>query len=87
MSVDAVHIAYMRPPYARELLADGVLEQRDKKLQTVFAERPHIAGLPRLPEGYIFTEWMRRAAVRRSVWLSVCVSGRHSQPASNATSM
>ena len=87
MSVDAVYIAYMRPPHARELLADWVLEHRDKKLQTTFAERPYIAGIPRLPEGYIFTEWMRRAAVCRSVWLSVCVIGRHSHPANIATSM
>ena len=73
MSVDAVYIAYMRPPHARELLSDGVLEQRDKKLQPTFAERPFITGIPRLPEGFIFTEWMRRADVSRSVWLSVCV--------------
>ena len=44
---------------ARELLACGLLEQRDKKLQVTFAERSTIAGVPPLPEGYKFTEWMR----------------------------
>ena len=44
---------------ARELLACGLLEQRDKKLQVTFAERSSIEGIPNLPAGYKFTEWMR----------------------------
>ena len=59
MSVGAACIAYMRPPRARELLACGALEQRDKKLQTTFLEREYIPGVPHLPDGYKFTEWMR----------------------------
>ena len=49
----------MRPPRARELLACGFLESRDSKLQVTFAERATIEGIPQLPEGYKFTEWMR----------------------------
>ena len=44
---------------ARELLACGLLEQRDKKLQQTFMERATIEGIPDLPSGYKFIEWMR----------------------------
>ena len=40
-------------------MACGALEQRDKKLQTTFLEREYIPGVPHLPDGYKFTEWMR----------------------------
>ena len=52
---------------AREMLACGLLEQRDKKLQQTFMEREVIEGIPELPKGYKFTEWMRRAAACRCV--------------------
>ena len=41
------------------MLACGILETRDKKLQITFTERVSVAGLPPLPEGYKFIEWMR----------------------------
>ena len=80
MGVDTACIAYMRPSRARELLACGLLEPRDKKLQITFTERTTVAGIPPLPEGYKFTEWMRCAAARRCVWRSVCVSDHHPHP-------
>ena len=49
----------MRSSRAREHLACGFLEARDKKLQVTFAERVTIAGLPTLSDGYKFTDWMR----------------------------
>ena len=49
----------MWSPRARELLACGFLEARDKKPQVTFVERVTIAGMPSLPEGYKFTDWMR----------------------------
>ena len=41
------------------MLACGILETRDKKLQVTFAERVAIPGVPALPDGYKFTDWMR----------------------------
>ena len=41
------------------MLAGGFLEARDKKPQATFMERVTIAGMPTLPEGYKFTDWMR----------------------------
>ena len=49
----------MWSPRARELLACGFREARDKKPQVTFTERITIAGMPTLPEGYKFTDWMR----------------------------
>ena len=44
---------------ARETLAAGVLEPRDKKIQEEFQDSREIEGLPSLPDGYVITEWMR----------------------------
>ena len=59
VSGDAACVVYMWSPRARELLACGFLEARDKKPQVTFVERITITGMPSLPEGYKFTDWMR----------------------------
>ena len=46
---------------ARELLSAGVLDPRDKPPAADFKERATIPGVPQLPTGYIFTQWMRCA--------------------------
>ena len=47
---------------SRQLLAAGVLDPDDKKPQEEFQEIVHMAGMPRLPDGYTFTEWLRFAS-------------------------
>ena len=46
-------------PHTRELFAGGVLERRDKPAEENFQERTTIPGVPDLPDGYVFTEWLR----------------------------
>ena len=46
---------------ARELLSAGVLDPRDKPPAAEFKERATIPGVPQLPTGYVFTQWIRCA--------------------------
>ena len=56
------------PTYTRvrELLAAGVLERRDKPPALEFQEKTTVQGVPALPDGYIFTQWLRCAIAIRS---------------------
>ena len=56
---------YLHIP-ARELFAAGVLDARDKRQRNEFSERNNIPGMPELPKGYMFTQWMRCADIVQS---------------------
>ena len=51
---------------ARELFARGVLPERYTKPAETFTETPRpleVDGVDKLPEGYVFSDWMRCACM------------------------
>ena len=63
IDTDDVCAVYHHASRARELLASGVLERRDKGaavVQSDFTDTNNVGDdMPGLPDGYKFTGWMR----------------------------
>ncbi len=49
--------------HTRELLAAGKVGKEDPGPQAITSENTMPYGAPELPSGYIFSDWLRRAAL------------------------
>ena len=72
--------AYIYMSHAREMMAEGTVGNADPGPRAIEVENTAPFGAPVLPAGYVFSDWLRRAAIVNLCMAVRPLSHRRSHP-------